>query len=63
MDRRESVAYAMRSVEMEGFVFSERSKKQIELLAEGKITSEAHRAMILKDVEARNRGEVLEGDE
>ena len=63
MDRRESVAYAMRSVEMEGFVFSERSKKQIELLAERKITSEEHRAMILKDVEARNRGEVLEGDE
>lgn len=48
MDCRESVAYAMRSVEMEGFVFSERSKKQIELLAEGKITSEEHRAMILK---------------
>ena len=63
MDRRESVAYAMRSVEMEGFVFSERSKKQSELLAEGKITREEHRAMILKDVEARNRGEVLEGDE
>lgn len=63
MDRRESVAYAMRSVEMEGFVFSERSKKQFEMLAEGKITSEEHRAMIFEDIAARNRGEVLEGDE
>ena len=43
MDRRESVAYAMRSVEMEGFVFSERSKKQFEMLAEGKISHEEKR--------------------
>ena len=63
MDHRESVAYAMRSVEMEGFVFSERSKRQIELLSKGKITSEEHRAMIFKDIAARNRGEILEGDE
>ncbi|WP_311643218.1 antitoxin VbhA family protein [Selenomonas noxia] len=60
MDRRESVAYAMRSVEMEGFVFSERSKKQFEMLAEGKISHEEHRAMILRDVEARKRGDRLE---
>ena len=60
MDRRESVAYAMRSVEMEGFVFSERSKKQFEMLAEGKITHEEHRAMFLRDVEARKRGDRLE---
>ena len=53
MDHRESVAYAMRSVEMEGFVFSERSKRQFEMLAEGKISYEEHRAMILRDAEAR----------
>ena len=60
MDRRESVAYAMRSVEMEGFVFSERSKKQFEMLAAGTISHEEHRAMILRDVEARKRGDRLE---